>query len=53
MYLKLGIVVLIPALRRLRQENSEFKANLDYIARLSTKQNPNTTKKKRERENKN
>jgi hypothetical protein len=37
----------IPALGRLRQENCEFEASLDYAARLSqkTKQNNNNKKK--------
>jgi hypothetical protein len=28
----------IPALRRLRQKDHEFEANLDYIVRLTSKQ---------------
>jgi hypothetical protein len=29
----------IPALRKLKQENQEFKASLEHVVRLSQKQN--------------
>jgi hypothetical protein len=37
---------IIPALRRLRQENHEFKFSLGYKARPCLKQNKNQRKKK-------